>query len=160
MPDLIEADFQQYYTLDIAHVPSARAARLLFQLPNDSRTVRQIHPINNWDWTHLLLNRISYWVEILAWQKTKDGQKRTPQNQPKPYKPPFMLSDAEREGMNSDLEEHTVDDIKAILARSRSDEKSTEVAPLLDDHSPTPPEMPTLTPYSPKSSDTQGEEGS
>lgn len=143
MPDLVEADFQQYYTLDIARVPSARAARLLFQLPNDSRVVRQIHPINNWDWTHLLLNRIGYWVEILAWQKTKDGQKKTPQNQPKPYKPPFMLSAAERDAMNAENESHSLDDIKAILGRSRTAEVTTEVAPLLPDHSPAPPQTDT-----------------
>lgn len=84
--------------------------------------MRQLHPINNWDWTHILLNRIGYWVEVLAWQKTKDGQKKTPQNPPKPYKPPFMLSDEERAAINGENEAHTLDDIKSILARSRTAE--------------------------------------
>lgn len=118
---------------------SARAARLLFQLPPESRIVRIIHPVNNWDWTHILLNRIGYWVETLAWQKTKDGQKKTPQNAPKLFKPPFMLTDAERDAINGENEVHEVADIKAILARSRTAETITEVAPLLDDHSPAPP---------------------
>lgn len=97
----------------------ARAARLLFQLPAESRIIRQLQPVNNWDWTHILLNRIGYWVEVLAWQKTKDGQRKTPQNPPKPYKPPFMLTDAERDAQQSDNEVHDIDDIKAILARTR-----------------------------------------
>ena len=98
---------------------AARAARLLFQLPTESRLVRIIHPTNNWDWTHILLNRIGYWVEVLAWQKTKDGQKKTPRNAPKLFTPPFMRSEGEREAMNSENETHTVDDIKAILEKPR-----------------------------------------
>lgn len=134
--------------------------RLLFQLPTESRVVRIIHPINNWDWTHILLNRIGYWVETLAWQKTKDGQKKTPQNPPKLFKPPFMMSEAERNAMNGENEAHSVDDIKAILARSRIAQKSTEVAPLSDPHSPAPLEKPTSTDTKQKSSDTQGQQGS
>lgn len=122
--------------------------------------VRLIHPINNWDWTHILLNRIGYWVETLAWQKTKDGQKKTPQNPPKLFRPPFMMSQEERDKMNGENEAHSVDDIKAILAQSRVAPKPPEVAPLSDDHSPAPPEKPMPTDTKKKSSDTKRGKGS
>lgn len=139
---------------------AARAARLLFQLPSESRIVRQIHPINNWDWTHILLNRIGYWVEVLAWQKTKDGQKKTPQNAPKLYKPPFMLSEAEREAANSENELHTTAEVKAILARPRTEQEITEVAPLTPDHSPAPPQNITPPLSNKNQGDTKGGKGS
>lgn len=81
--------------------------------------VREVSPANNWDWTHILLNKIAYFTEVLAWQNTKDGQKKNPQKQPKLYEPPFMIKAKETAAINAGSETHTTDDIRAILARSR-----------------------------------------
>lgn len=115
--------------------------------------------MNNWDWTHILLNKVAYWLEVLVWQKTKDGQKKNPQNAPKLYKPPFMLSDDERAAINDDSEKHTTDDIKAILARRRMEPELTEESPLSPSHSPAPPDH-EASPLSNKNQgDTKGEQG-
>lgn len=78
--------------------------------------MRAYNPVNNWDWNELLLNRIAYFVEVLVWQQTKEGQKKHSSKQPKMYTPPFMEKSAET---NKENEVHTTDDIKAILAKPR-----------------------------------------
>lgn len=47
--------------------------------------------------------------------KTKDAQKRQPQNKPKPFKPDFMI-EVDRD---KDIEQHTTEDIRDILSKPR-----------------------------------------
>ena len=98
---------------------SERAARLLFQLPQSSRIFKAQQPANNWGWQEVLLNNITYLLNIIAWQSTKDAAKKPPQNAPKPFVPEFMR-DLERErAINKDVVAHDIDDIKALLAKPR-----------------------------------------
>lgn len=75
----MRADFQQYYGLNLdgmGHGYSIEhAACLAAQLPRESRTIRAISPAAAWGWTENLLANIEYWLHVLAWTKTKDGEK-------------------------------------------------------------------------------------
>lgn len=115
-PDQLEADFQQYYHLDIATVPRARAARLLFQLPAESRVFRSIRPELNWGWQETLLNKIWYDMELLVWSKTEDATKKHPQYKPLPFVPSFLKLNAKDA---KEYEAHDLDEIKDILTKPR-----------------------------------------
>lgn len=117
--DEIEADFQQYYNLDVAQVPAPRAARLMFQLPRTGRVFTKLDPTNHWGWLEVLLNKLNYSVEILAWQNTKDAQKKPPRNAPKLYVPEFMKDILGAAAMTKDAAPKPVKDMKAFLARPR-----------------------------------------
>lgn len=78
---------------------------------------RAVRPELNWGWTEVLLNKAVYQLELLCWSKTKDAQKRVPQNRPVPFMPPFMKLNAKDA---REYESHDLDDIKAYLTKPRS----------------------------------------
>lgn len=96
-----------------------RAARLLSQLPEDSRVAKKIHPENEWGWKEVLLNRVVHELKVLQWQKTEDATKRNPSNYPELWLPDF-IKDATPEQEN-DVAVHDIDEIKDILSRPRID---------------------------------------
>ena len=100
-------------------MPSERAARLLFQLPQGARIYRKLQPANNWGWNEVLQNQMVYLLNVIAWQSTKDAQKKFPLKAPKPFVPEFMRNLEKERAINKDIEAHTVDDIKALLAMPR-----------------------------------------
>lgn len=51
--------------------------------------------------------------------KTKDAQKKFPQNKPKFFIPDFMKTPEEKAAINNGSELHTTDDIRDILAKPR-----------------------------------------
>ena len=94
----------------------AKAARLLFQLPRESRVYAKLDPATQWGWQELLLNKAANALEFLAWTKTKDATKKAPQDRPKPFMPDFI---PQPKDVAEGLESHTVDDIREILAKAR-----------------------------------------
>lgn len=60
-----------------------------------------------------------YLLNVIAWQSTKDAQRKMPINAPKPFVPEFMRNLQTEQKINKDIEAHDVDDIKAILAKKR-----------------------------------------
>lgn len=72
----------------------------------------------------MLLNKLNYNVEILAWQNTKDAQKKPPKNAPKLYVPEFMKDILGAAAMTKDAAPKPVADMKAYLARPRKAVKS------------------------------------
>lgn len=62
---------------------------------------------------------MTFFLEVLVWQKTKDGQRRSPRNKPKLYTPDFMKKKPKEAAITRESELHTVDDIKQILDRPR-----------------------------------------
>ena len=120
--DELEADFQEYYNLDIALVDKARAARLLFQLPSKSRTFVKQKPELQWGYEELFANKMVFYLETLVWQKSKDAAKKFPLLQPKLFIPEFMqavMTDPTKTTI--DGEAHTTEDIKDLLARPRKE---------------------------------------
>lgn len=113
--DEIEADFQEFYHLNFEEVEIERASRLLFQLPKKSRFMRLLQPANNWGWNEVLLNNISYYLQILAWQNTKDAQEDDGRNAPTMQLPDFMKD------VEDNTESMDIDELKAFLARERKE---------------------------------------
>ena len=90
------------------------------QLPRDSRVMIALQPANNWGWPEVLMNKATYLLEVLAWQNTKDAQKKAPSKTPRPYVPDFMKNAEETRKINRDSVAQDVDSIKAILAKPRT----------------------------------------
>ena len=66
-----------------------------------------------WTWNEILLNRANYLLEILAWQRTKDGSKG--RNKPEMFRPSFIEEKKKTEkGIVM-----TTDQLDAILAKPR-----------------------------------------
>ena len=78
-----------------------------------------LQPANQWGWSEVLLNKLNYLTEVLAWQNTKDAQKRNPSKAPKPFVPDFMKNMEETRKINRDSVAQDVDSIKALLAKPR-----------------------------------------
>lgn len=64
--EIIEADFQQYYNLDIASLKFRRYARLLVNLPIESRFVQKYLPSKDWDWDKEVQSRILQMLDIIS----------------------------------------------------------------------------------------------
>lgn len=78
-----------------------------------------LQPTNQWGWQEVLANKANYVLEVLAWQNTKDAQKRAPRKAPKPFVPDFMVNMEETRAINRDSVAQPVESIKEILARPR-----------------------------------------
>lgn len=101
-------------------VPPPRASRLLFQLPQQSRTFKAIEPGNNWTWNEVLLNKAAYLIETLVWQNSKDAQKKAPRNKPKPFIPDFMQKQSKQPKNNKGMVVAETSEIKDLLSRPRT----------------------------------------
>lgn len=60
-----------------------------------------------------------YLLNVIAWQSTKDAQKKHPTKAPKPFIPEFMRNLQTEQQINKDIEAHDVDELKQILAKKR-----------------------------------------
>jgi hypothetical protein len=114
--DELEADFQQYYNLDVRTVMPARAARLMFQLPRSCRVFVALAPSNQWGWSEMLLNKANYALEVLAWQNANEGKKQHEQTEkPVPFEPDFMKTKT----TDPELASYDIEEMKELLARPR-----------------------------------------
>ena len=123
-PDQLEADFQQYYGLDIAKVDKERASRLACQLPRQSRVLIAMDQANLWSNSDIELIQIANGIETIKWQLSNQGSRRRRTSPPKPYIPEELRTLAkraqrEKTTKSQDLEPHTIDEMKQILARPR-----------------------------------------
>lgn len=82
----------------------------------------KINPANEWGWSELLLNRIEYCLQILAWQNTEDAHSRHPQHTPEIWLPDFIPK-PEKAKKNPEQQAMSVDDIKEYLSRPRESAK-------------------------------------
>lgn len=74
-----------------------------------------LQPAGQWGWQEVLLNKAVYFLEVLAWSKTKDAQKKNPSNPPKPFTPDFMVIKKEKQ----ESEALDIDELKKLLAKPR-----------------------------------------
>lgn len=94
-------------------MPPARAARLLFQLPTKSRVYSVIDPANQWGWDEILSNKANYLLELLVWQKSNEGLKKSKQTkQPEPFLPDFIKK---KMPINKGIQSHSVNEVQSIL---------------------------------------------
>lgn len=64
--EIIEADFQQYYNLDVATLGFCRYARLLVNLPMGSRFIQKYSPFRDWDWDKEVQSRILQMLDLIS----------------------------------------------------------------------------------------------
>lgn len=64
--EIIEADFQQYYNLDVSSLGFRRYARLLVNLPLESRFVQKYNPFKDWDWDKEVQSRILQMLDLIS----------------------------------------------------------------------------------------------
>lgn len=64
--EIIEADFQQYYHLDVATLKFRRYARLLINLPIESRFAQKYLPSKDWNWDKEVQSRILQMLDIIS----------------------------------------------------------------------------------------------
>ena len=99
----------------------ARAARLLFQLPRESRVFISIQPANQWGFSEIFANRTNFLLETLLWQNSYDPKKKVEHKskKPKPFVPDFLKQLSKTSAINDGSEKHTTDDIRSILLKPR-----------------------------------------
>lgn len=90
----------------------------MFQLPETSRVKLKVQPANTWGWSEMLLNKVTYLLELLAWQNTEDAANRRTETAPKMFMPPFLEA-TPTNAMDPEQETHTTDEIADILSRPR-----------------------------------------
>ena len=64
--EIIEADFQQYYNLDVGCIKFQRYARLLVNLPAESRFVQKYSPFKDWNWDKEVQSRILQMLDLIS----------------------------------------------------------------------------------------------
>lgn len=92
------ADFRQFYGIDLPIEPTdedcSRWSMLWFALPRESRTARRQSPELRWSEAEYMLAMAVYALDVIKWQRTKDGQHN--RNRPKPLRTPAERAAAER----------------------------------------------------------------
>ena len=73
------ADFRQFYGMDLPLEPvdedCSRWALLWYGLPRESRTARRQSPELRWSEGEYMLASAVHALEVLVWQRTKDGRR-------------------------------------------------------------------------------------
>lgn len=77
----------------------------------------KISPSNEWGWQELLLNKIEYYLQVLAWQNTEDAHKKSPQNAPELWLPDFIPKPEKKR--NSGEVAMDIDELEAFLSKPR-----------------------------------------
>lgn len=78
----------------------------------------KISPANEWGWQEILLNKISFYLQVLAWQNTEDAHKKTPTNAPELWWPDFIPKPEKKH--NPEEAAMDIDELKAFLSKPRS----------------------------------------
>ena len=64
--EIIEADFQQFYNLDVGTIGFCRYARLLMNLPIESRFIQKYSPFKDWTWDKEVQSRILQMLDLIS----------------------------------------------------------------------------------------------
>lgn len=62
----MEADFQQYYNLDVSQLPFRRYARLFTNLPEGSRVVCKYSDFQDWNWDREIQTQILHTLDSIV----------------------------------------------------------------------------------------------
>lgn len=114
----VRADFQQYYGLNIDEMGEAystlHAAELLVELPGESRVKRIYSDDGPWTFDRTLMALAVNALNVLVWQRTKDGSKG--RNRPEPIGPFARPRRRALEG-----EAMTIEELDALLSMPRTE---------------------------------------
>ena len=64
--EILEADFQQFYHLDISCLGFRRYARLLANLPPESRFIQKYSPFRDWTWDKEVQSQILRMLDLIS----------------------------------------------------------------------------------------------
>ncbi|MBR5495299.1 MAG: hypothetical protein IKV71_06705, partial [Psychrobacter sp.] len=64
--EIIEADFQQYYNIDVSTLGFQRYARLLINLPLEARFIKKYVPSKDWDFDKETQSRILMMLDVIS----------------------------------------------------------------------------------------------
>lgn len=81
--------------------------------------MRALQPANHWGWNEMLLNKIAYLAEVLAWQNTEDAHQGRQDTAPKMYTPPFIEGALSARALDPNQVTRSTDEIRDILSRPR-----------------------------------------
>lgn len=127
--EIIEADFQQYYSLDIATLKFRRYARLLINLPIESRFVQKYLPSKDWDWDKEVQSRILQMLDIISCHLANMHRKKgTKAIKPSEQFQPDYVKDAKKMAKESKRETAKIEqeDLAAIFEARNKDVKKLE----------------------------------
>lgn len=93
--DLVEADFQQYYGIDIRtmiRTDFRRYCRLLGQLPMESRFVEYKSPVKDWSWDREVQSRILAKIDQIRidFLNANRGKGKPPLKADKQFQPDYV----------------------------------------------------------------------
>lgn len=112
--EIIEADFQQYYHLELSHLLThdfMRFCRLLLQLPFESRFVQKYCPSKDWDWDKEIRSQILHTLDIISCQLANMMKKEgRASSKPQPQLQPEYVKRAKEEATTNKHGEQISDD--------------------------------------------------
>ena len=127
--EIIEADFQQYYNLDISTLGFRRYARLLLQLPMQARFMQKYSPFKDWNWDREVQTQILHSIDALATMYANSHRKKgsVPLKTP-PLIQPDYVEKAKKEAKNKKREDLKMDqvDLAGIFEKRNSKVKKIE----------------------------------
>ena len=127
--EIIEADFQQYYDLDISNLKFQRYARLLLNLPIEARFMKKHIPSKDWDFDRETQSRILMTLDIISCQlsnifKKKGAKPRKPAEQ---FQPDYVReTKKETERRKKQLNENVQKDLIEIFEKRNNEVKKFE----------------------------------
>lgn len=74
--EIVEADFQQYYNLDVSQMGFRRYARLLINLPPESRFIQKYSPFKDWNWDKEVQAQILHAIDVFATMYANSHRKK------------------------------------------------------------------------------------
>lgn len=121
--EIVDADFQQFYNLDVSKLGFRRFARLLVNLPFESRFVRKYLPSKDWDWDKETQSRILLMLDTISCQlsnifKKKHNKIREPDEQFQPDYVKKAKKDVieEKKEVNKDIQK----DLKELFEKKNN----------------------------------------
>ena len=127
--EILEADFQQYYNLDISLLGFRRFARLLLNLPLGSRFAQKYIPSKDWDWDKEVQSRILLQLDTISCQLSNMFRKKgTKPRKPSEQFQPNYVKDAkvEANGKKKIANEDAQKDLAEIFEKRNSNVKKIE----------------------------------
>lgn len=117
--EIIEADFQQYYHLDVLSIGFRKYTRLLVNLPSESRFVTKYSPFRDWNWDREIQAQILHVLDIISVNYVNANRKKGAKKakapelaQPEYVKKAKKEAEAEKHHQISEAEK---DDLKAFF---------------------------------------------
>jgi len=108
--EIIEADFQQFYTLDVTTIGFRRYARLLVNLPPESRFVQKCSPFKDWSWDKEVQTQILHAIDMFSAMYANAHRKKgsQPIKAPEVVQPDYVI-EAKKKAKEAKREQNGVE---------------------------------------------------